>query len=67
MTNHTKSTSNFIAWVVAITALLAGLRLVGIAKIPWLWILSPIWISWLAGLFLICVVAMYYFFTNGKS
>jgi len=59
--NDSSSTSGGIGFAGLLTLLLIGLKLTGYITWPWLWVLSPLWISVCLGIifFVIFLVFMY--------
>ena len=56
MSSSSSSSSSGISFTGALTVLFIGLKLTHVISWPWLWVLSPIWISLLIGLTVIGVL-----------
>jgi len=56
MSNNTSTSSGGIGFPGLLTVLFIGLKLTGYINWPWLWILSPMWISALLALLFFSVV-----------
>jgi hypothetical protein len=56
MSTHTSTTSSGIGFPGLLTVLFIGLKLTGYITWPWVWVLSPMWISALIGLTIIAIV-----------
>ena len=56
MSSSSSSSSGGISFTGALTVLFIGLKLTHVISWPWLWVLSPIWISLLIGLTVIGVL-----------
>ena len=54
--SSSSSSSSGIGFTGALTILFIGLKLTHVISWPWLWVLSPIWISLLIGLTVIGVL-----------
>jgi len=54
--SSSSSSSSGISFTGALTVLFIGLKLTHVISWPWLWVLSPIWISLLIGLTVIGVL-----------
>jgi hypothetical protein len=50
MSSSSSSSSGGISFTGALTVLFIGLKLTHVISWPWLWVLSPIWISFLIGI-----------------
>jgi len=50
MSSSSSSSSGGIGFTGALTILFIGLKLTHVISWPWLWVLSPIWISFLIGI-----------------
>jgi hypothetical protein len=50
MSNNSSSSSSGIGFTGLLTVLFVGLKLTNVITWSWLWVLSPIWISFLIGL-----------------
>jgi hypothetical protein len=50
MSNNSSSSSSGIGFTGLLTVLFVGLKLTHVITWSWLWVLSPIWISFLIGL-----------------
>jgi hypothetical protein len=50
MSSSSSSSSGGISFTGALTVLFIGLKLTHVISWPWLWVLSPIWISLLIGI-----------------
>jgi hypothetical protein len=56
MSNNTTTTSSGIGFPGLLTVLFIGLKLTGHITWPWVWVLSPMWISALIFLAIVAVV-----------
>ena len=56
MTTNSSSSSSGIGFPGLLTVLFIGLKLTGYITWPWVWVLSPLWISALIGLTLLAIV-----------
>jgi hypothetical protein len=56
MASNTTSSSGGIGFTGLLTVLFIGLKLGGVIAWSWLWVLSPIWISFLIVLLLLAIV-----------
>jgi len=56
MSNSSSSSSGGIGFPGLLTVLFIGLKLTGHITWPWVWVLSPIWISLLIGLTALAVI-----------
>jgi hypothetical protein len=56
MSTHTSTTSSGIGFPGLLTVLFIGLKLTGYITWPWVWVLSPMWISALIFLAIVAVV-----------
>jgi len=56
MSSSSSSSSGGISFTGALTVLFIGLKLTHVISWPWIWVLSPIWISLLIGLTVIGVL-----------
>jgi len=54
--SSSSSSSSGISFTGALTVLFIGLKLTHVISWPWIWVLSPIWISLLIGLIVIGVL-----------
>ena len=59
--NETNSGYGGMGLVGWLTLLFVGLKLTGFIDWAWLWVLSPLWISFGAGLFILAVIAVMVF------
>jgi len=50
MSSSSSSSSGGISFTGALTVLFIGLKLTHVISWPWIWVLSPIWISLLIGI-----------------
>jgi len=59
MSSSSSSSSGGISFTGALTVLFIGLKLTHVISWPWLWVLSPIWISFLIGIafFILLLIA----------
>ena len=57
MSNNT-STSGGIGFLGLLTVLFIGLKLTGYINWPWIWILSPMWISLLLAIVILGIAAI---------
>ena len=55
MSNNTSSASGGIGFPGLLTVLFIGLKLTGNITWPWVWVLSPLWISALIGLTVLAI------------
>lgn len=58
--NETSSSSSGIGFIGLLTVLFIGLKLTGHIGWPWIWVLSPIWISLVLGISIAFVVIVGY-------
>lgn len=56
MSNSSSSSSGGIGFPGLLTVLFVGLKLTGHIAWPWVWVLSPIWISLLIGLTVLAII-----------
>jgi hypothetical protein len=56
MSNNSSSSSSGIGFTGLLTVLFIGLKLTGYITWPWVWVLSPLWISALIGLTVIAII-----------
>ncbi len=56
--SSSSSSSGGIGFSGLLTVLFVGLKLTGHITWPWLWVLSPIWISLLIGIAILLIVAI---------
>ena len=56
MSNNSSSSSSGISFTGALTILFIGLKLTNVITWSWLWVLSPIWISFLIGLAFVIIL-----------
>ena len=56
MSNNSSSSSSGIGFTGLLTVLFVGLKLTHVITWSWLWVLSPIWISFLIGLALAVII-----------
>ena len=56
MSNNSSSSSSGIGFSGLLTVLFVGLKLTGHITWPWLWVLSPLWISFLIGLAFVIIL-----------
>jgi uncharacterized protein (DUF983 family) len=56
MTTNSSSSSSGIGFPGLLTVLFIGLKLTGYITWPWVWVLSPLWISALIGLTILAIV-----------
>jgi uncharacterized protein (DUF983 family) len=56
MSNSSSSSSSGIGFPGLLTVLFIGLKLTGYITWPWVWVLSPLWISLLIGLTVLAIV-----------
>ena len=56
MSNNSSSSSSGIGFPGLLTVLFIGLKLTGNITWPWVWVLSPLWISALIGLTILAIV-----------
>ena len=56
MSNNSSSSSSGIGFTGLLTVLFVGLKLTNVITWSWLWVLSPIWISFLIGLALAVII-----------
>ena len=56
MSNNSSSSSSGISFTGALTILFIGLKLTNVITWSWLWVLSPIWISFLIGLTFVIIL-----------
>jgi hypothetical protein len=59
MSNNTSSSSGGIGFTGLLTVLFIGLKLTGYISWSWWWVLSPLWISALLGLFIILLAVIF--------
>jgi len=64
MSSNTSSSSSGIGFSGLLTILFIGLKLTGFINWPWIWVLSPIWISFLIVFVFFLIVGIIYFLTN---
>jgi len=58
MSNNTSTSSGGIGFPGLLTVLFIGLKLTGYINWPWLWILSPMWISLLLAIVILGIAAI---------
>jgi len=58
MSNNTSTSSGGIGFPGLLTVLFIGLKLTGYINWPWLWILSPMWISALLAIVILGIAAI---------
>jgi hypothetical protein len=56
MSNNTSSSSGGIGFVGLLTILFIGLKLGGVISWSWLWVLSPIWISFSLVILILAII-----------
>jgi uncharacterized protein (DUF983 family) len=56
MSNNSSSSSSGIGFPGLLTVLFVGLKLTGHITWPWVWVLSPLWISLLVGLTILAII-----------
>lgn len=56
MSGNSSSSSSGIGFPGLLTVLFIGLKLTGHITWPWIWVLSPLWISALIGLTILAIV-----------
>ena len=56
MSSNSSSSSGGIGFPGLLTVLFVGLKLTGHITWPWVWVLSPLWISALIGLTILAVI-----------
>jgi len=56
MSNSSQSSSGSIGFPGLLTILFVGLKLTGHLSWSWVWVLSPIWISFLVGLTALAII-----------
>lgn len=56
MSSSSSSSSGGIGFTGLLTILFIGLKLTGYITWPWVWVLSPLWISALIGLTILAIV-----------
>jgi hypothetical protein len=56
MSSNSSSSSSGIGFPGLLTVLFIGLKLTGHITWPWVWVLSPLWISALIGLTIIAII-----------
>jgi hypothetical protein len=56
--HSTTSSSGILVFVSLISAFLAVLKLVGLESLPWLWVLSPLWITALSLPVLLVIIGL---------
>jgi hypothetical protein len=59
MTNNSSSSSSGIGFSGLLTVLFIGLKLTNVISWPWVWVLSPLWISALIGAAIIAIVVIF--------
>jgi uncharacterized protein (DUF983 family) len=64
MSNNTSS-SRGIGFPGLLTVLFVGLKLTGYISWPWVWVLSPLWISALIGLTFVSILLVLYLIAGG--
>jgi hypothetical protein len=64
MSNNTSSSSG-IGFPGLLTVLFVGLKLTGYISWPWVWVLSPLWISALIGLTVVGILLVLYLIAGG--
>jgi hypothetical protein len=65
MSNNTSSSSGGIGFPGLLTVLFVGLKLTGYISWPWVWVLSPLWISALIGLTVVGILLVLYLIAGG--
>jgi hypothetical protein len=58
MSNNSSSSSSGIGFPGLLTVLFIGLKLTGHITWPWVWVLSPLWISLLIGLTILAIILL---------
>jgi hypothetical protein len=58
MSNNSSSSSSGIGFPGLLTVLFIGLKLTGYITWPWVWVLSPLWISLLIGLTILAIILL---------
>lgn len=56
--SNESSSSGGIGFRALLTIVFIVLKLTGVIEWSWLWVLSPLWIGFLIGLFLIVIIAL---------
>ena len=56
--NNTKYKSGGIGFIGALTIAFIVLKLCGIIKWSWIWVLSPLWISWIIALVILVIAVV---------
>jgi len=58
MSSNSSSSSSGIGFPGLLTVLFIGLKLTGHITWPWVWVLSPLWISLLIGLTILAIILL---------
>jgi len=64
MSNNNSSTSGGIGFPGLLTVLFIGLKLTGHITWSWLWVLSPLWISFIIGIITLIIVFIAAYLNN---
>lgn len=64
--SNTDSSSGGISFVGLLTILFVGLKLTGYITWSWWWVLSPLWISFSAGIALLLMIVAFAYFLTAK-
>lgn len=69
MENNNKGcTLHFGGWFVgALTLMFIAFKLLGIIDWNWIWVLSPIWISWILSIIIIVILFILYIWAHGNN
>lgn len=57
MSNSNVSTG--VSFTGVLTIVFVVLKLVGVINWSWIWVLSPIWISWIIGIIILIIVTIW--------
>lgn len=61
---ETKVSAGGIGFTGLLTIVFIALKLIGVIDWPWIWVLSPLWISILVGIAIIIVFALIMWFVS---
>ena len=64
--NSTQASTSGVSYVGVLTLIFVVLKLTNVIQWSWVWVLSPLWISFLAGFFIILVFFITYLVVGRK-
>lgn len=67
MSNRSNATGSNSSFVGLLTLLFIGLKLCHVINWPWLWVLSPLWISFLLFIVLLTIALILMFFVDKRN